>query len=225
MSPDHYRSPRQEFRSARVRSQTVIFGSAIIGLAVLFLLGFLGITGALPVPFGGEFSKKEIFAEVGDTPCPTPGARAASPEGVSLRVLNTTSTPGLAGQVANAFEVLGYTIAATDNAPQYHGVARIEAGPRAVDAAYAIARYFPGEVRIVLSSAEDMTLTILLGNKYDGLVPQDERPAIRDSNSALVPRSGCLPVAEPADGWELPQSAQSGAQSDAQSGEETSEED
>lgn len=206
----YYSSPRTEFRRARARSQTVVFGSAIIGIIVLFLLGFLGVSGALPIPFGGDFSKKEVFAEPGDIPCPTAGARAEGPEGISLRILNTTSTPGLAGSVATSFEELGYTIAATDNASQYHGVARIEAGPRGVDAAYTIARYFSGDVRIVLNSSEDLSLTIVLGNQFTSLVPAEERVTLAESRTPLVPLSGCLQVAEPSDGWELPESGQSG---------------
>lgn len=54
----YYSSPRTEFRRARARSQTVVFGSAIIGVIALFLLGFLGVNGALPIPFGGDFSKR-----------------------------------------------------------------------------------------------------------------------------------------------------------------------
>ena len=206
----YYSSPRTEFRRARARSQTVVFGSAIIGVIALFLLGFLGVNGALPVPFGGGFSKEEVFAEPGDIPCPTAGARAENPAGVSLRILNTTSTPGLAGTVGASLEELGYTIAGTDNAAQYHGVARIEAGPRGVDAAYTIARYFPGDVRIILNSSEDLSLTILLGNQFTTLVPPEERATLLESKGPLVPLSGCLPVAEPADGWEVPESGQSG---------------
>ena len=213
----YYSSPRTEFRRARARSQTVVFGSAIIGVIALFLLGFLGVNGALPVPFGGDFSKREMFAEPGDTPCPTAGARAGSPVGVSLRLLNTTSIPGLAGSVGASFEELGYTIAGTDNAAQYHGVARIEAGPRGVDAAYTIARYFQGDVRIILNSSEDLSLTILLGNQFTSLVPAEERATLLESKGPLVPLSGCLPVAEPTGGWEVPESGQSG-QSGSQSG-------
>ena len=206
----YYSSPRTEFRRARARSQTVVFGSAIIGVIALFLLEFLCVNGALPDPFGGEFSKEEVFAEPGDIPCPTAGARAENPAGVSLRILNTTSTPGLAGSVGASLEELGYTIAGTDNAAQYHGVARIEAGPRGVDAAYTIARYFPGDVRIILNSSEDLSLTILLGNQFTTLVPPEERATLLESKGPLVPLSGCLPVAEPADGWEVPESGQSG---------------
>lgn len=215
----HSRQPREEFRRARTRSQTVIFGSSILGLVVALLVGLLGVSGALPLPFGDDFSKKEVFAEPGDIPCPTPGARATSPDGVSVRVLNTTSTPGLAAGVATSLEELGYTIAGTDNSPQFHGLARIEAGPRGVDDAYALARFFPGEVRVVLTSTEDRTLTLLLGNAYEGLVPAEERTELLDRHGYLIPLQGCLPVAEPADGWALPQSEQSG-QSGAQSDED-----
>ena len=93
-----FRTPREEYRASRIRSQTVVFGSAIIGMIAVFALGFLGVTGVLQVPFGDEFSKTQTFAETGDIPCPTPGARASAPDGVALRVLNTTSTPGQIGR-------------------------------------------------------------------------------------------------------------------------------
>lgn len=205
-----HRSPREEYRRARVRSQTVIFGSAILGMALFFLLGFLGASGALPIPFGGDFSKQEAFAEVGDTPCPTPGARAGSPEGVTLRLLNTTSTPGLAATIGTQFEELGYTIASTGNAPAFHGVGRIEAGPRGVDAAYTVAQYFNGDMRIILTAEEDETLTILLGTNFDGIVPRDEIAILAGTESPLVPLPGCLPLDIPEGGWDAPgQSGQS----------------
>lgn len=216
VAPARYRSPRQEYRAARTRSQTVVFGSAIIGMIAVFALGFLGITGVLQVPFGDEFSKKETFAEAGDIPCPTPGARAVPPSGTGLRILNTTSTPGLAGSVAGAFEELGYTILITDNSAPFHGVASIEAGPNGVNGAYSLARYFNGEVRIVLSEEEDTTLTVLLGSKYDGLVPAEERVELAASHAGLIPLVGCLQLGE------LPPLPQSGQQS-GQSGETQSE--
>lgn len=208
------RQPREEFRRARTRSQTVIFGSAIIGMAVVFLAGFLGITGVLPMPFGDDFSKKDAFAEVGDIPCPTPGARATAPDGVSVLVLNTTSTPGLAGKVATSLEGLGYTISGTDNGLALHGLARIEAGPRGVDDAYSLARFFPGEVRVVLTAAEDRALTLLIGNRFDGLVPAEEQAELLERSGSLIPPQGCLPVEEPASGWAVPQSGQSGQSAD-----------
>lgn len=213
--------PREEFRRARTRSQTVIFGSAIVGLIIVLLVGFLGLVGSLTLPFGGEFSKKEVFAETGEIPCPTAGARASTPEGVSVLVLNTTSTPGLAGKVATDLEGLGYTISGTDNAPALHGLAWIEAGPRGVDNAYSLARFFPGEVRVVLTAAEDDSLTLLIGNRFDGLVSAEERAELLESKSSLIPPEGCLPVAEPAEGW-FPQSGQSGqsGQSSDTSGDE-----
>ncbi len=210
----HHRSAREEFRRARTRSQTVVFGSAIIGLVIVFLLGFLGMSGALPLPFGGEFSKKETFAEPGDTPCPLQGARAEDPAGVSLRVLNTTSRPGLAGAVSEDLEGLGYEVIGVDNAPQYHGFGRIEAGPRGVNAAYSLARFFPGDMRIVLTTEESKTLTVVLGNRFEGLVPKDEREELVETKGPLVPIPGCIQVQEPKGGWAVPtqsgQSQQSG---------------
>ncbi len=217
VNPGNFRTPREEYRAARTRSQTVVFGSAIIAMIAVFALGFLGITGVLHIPFGDEFSKKETFAEVGDVPCPTPGARASSPDGVGLRVLNTTSTSGLAGSVAASLEEVGYTILSTDNSSPFHGIARIEAGPNGVDAAYSLARYFNGEVRIVLSGEEDATLTVLLGSSYDGLVPEEERETLASSRSGLIPLSGCLQLGE------IPPLPQSGQQS-GQSGDTQSEE-
>lgn len=212
-----YHSPREEFRRARTRSQTVVFGSAVLGLVVVFLLGFLGVIGALPVPFGDEFSKGEVYAEVGDVPCPTQGARASAPDGVAVRVLNTTPTAGLASSVAEQLAALGYTIAATDNATAFHGVAKIEAGPNGVDAAYSLARFIEGDVKIKLSSEEDTTLTLSLGTKFEGLVSEEERTSLLEAHSGLVPLAGCVQMGEipplPQSGQQSGQSGQSGEQS------------
>ncbi len=206
-------SPRQQYRRVRTRRKTIIFGSAILGLLAATGIGIMGVAGMLPMPFGEDFSREVTYAEIGDTPCPTPGARPQSPEGVSLRILNTTSTPGLAGKTAKYFESLGYTIAGADNAPPYRGVAKIEAGPRGVDAAYTVARYLGSDVQIILNATEDRTLTVSLGQAFDGTPSKEDTEAILASNFALVPVAGCLPVAEPAGGWELPESGEQSGQS------------
>lgn len=212
------------FRRRRTKRQTLVFGFAILGMVVALALGFLGLTGSILLPIGDEFSKKEVFATPGSTPCPTAGARPVDPEGARVRVFNTSSRPGLATAVGESLEALGYELAGADNAPSYRGNVKIEAGPRGVDDAYTVARYFGSDTRIVLTDAEDRTLTIILGLNFEGMPPQGEMDEIFASHAALVPLSGCEKVEEPVGGWELQsgQSGQSGEEPD--SGEDATEE-
>lgn len=198
-----------------------MFGVAILGLIVAAVVALLSLAGSVLLPFQAEFNKKEHVAQPGDIPCPTPGARPTDPDGVRLLILNTTSTTGLAGSVGNSFEELGYTIAGLENAPPYRGYVKIEAGPRGVDDAYTIARYFGGDTRIVMSSAEDRTLNITLGLNFESLPPAAEIEEILASRTPLVPLLGCLPVAEPLGGWDVQsgQSGQSGQSADTDEGE------
>lgn len=203
-------SPRRQYRRVRNRRKTIVFGSAILGLLGALAIGALGLTGFLALPFGDEFARTVKYAELGDTPCPTEGARPQSTAGVKLQILNTTSTPGLAGDVAAYFTELGYQIASTDNAPLYRGGALIEAGPRGVDAAYTVARYLGDDVRIRLNQTEDKTVTVMLGEQFSGVPTTEETEQIQATTFALVPQSGCLQVKEPAAGWAVPEQYQSG---------------
>lgn len=217
---------RDAFRKRRSKRQTLVFGFAILGMVVALLLGFLGLTGSILLPFGSDFTKKVHLAEPGDTPCPRPGARPVDAEGARVRVFNTTSRTGLAGTVGTSLEELGYELAGTDNSAPYRGFVKIEAGPRGVDDAYTVARYFGNDTRIVLTDAEDRTLTITLGVSFESLPPMAELEEIAASRTALVPKTGCVPLGEPLGGWELQsgQSGQSGALPDGDS-EENPEED
>ena len=209
---------RDAFRRRRSKRQTAVFGVAILGMVVALALGFLGLTGSILLPIGDEFSKKEVFAAPGSPPCPTAGARPVDPEGARVRVFNTSSRPGLATAVGESLEALGYELAGADNAPSYRGNVKIEAGPRGVDDAYTVARYFGSDTRIVLTDAEDRTLTITLGLNFEGMPPQGEIDEIFASHTALLPLEGCEKVQEPVGGWEL-QSDQSGQS--GQSGEDS----
>ncbi len=197
-------SPRQQYRRARTRRKTIIYGSAILGLAAALLFGALGLAGSLLTGVDSEFNRPVVYAKPGGVPCPTAGARPTAPDGVWLNVYNTTATPGLAGEVAAYFEEVGYNIGQTDNAPIYRGVALIETGPRAVDDAYTLARFFGPETKIRLTGAEDKTLTVLLGDGFRSMPDEEETEQILQQGFALVPRKGCLPVAEPEGGWAVP---------------------
>lgn len=196
-----------------------MFGIALLGMVVAVLLGALGLTGSMLLPIGDQFSKKIHYAEPGDIPCPTAGARPVKGDGAKLIVLNTTPRAGLASSVGETLEAFGYELVGTDNAPPYRGNVRIEAGPDGVDDAYTLGRYFGSDIRIVLSNMEGRTLTITLGVNFEGLPPKGELDEIAASNTALIPLQNCLPVAVP----EVPQSEQSGQSGQSGDAEETDE--
>ena len=223
-------SPREQYRRTRTRRKTIIYGASILALVAALLVGLLGLAGSLLTSFDSDFNRRVSYAELGDTPCPTPDARPQGPEGVRLLVYNTTATPGVAASVASYFEELGYEIAGTDNAPLYRGNVLIETGPRGVDDAYTLARFLGADVRIRLNSFEDKTLTVFLGERFAGVPDEEETEEIVNRSFALIPLTGCLPVEEPEGGWAVPkelleaQSGQSGEQS-ADQLEETAETD
>lgn len=197
-------SPRDQYRRARTRRKTIIFGSTMIALTVAFALGYLGLQGSFAFPIEGGFNKKISYAEIGDIPCPTEGARPVTQNDVRLQVFNTTSEPGLASKVGDFLHAQGYYIALTDNANLFRGGIQIETGPRGVDAAYTVARFLGNDARIRLVAVEDKTLNILIGERFVGLPSAEETEQISSDHSPLVPKSDCKPVSEPVGGWDVP---------------------
>ncbi|WRS30680.1 LytR C-terminal domain-containing protein [Actinomycetaceae bacterium MB13-C1-2] len=198
-------SPRQQYRRARTRRKTIIFGSSILGLGAAFVLGYLALQGSFAFPVEPDFHRTVEYAEPGNTPCPSDGARPVATDDVQVLVYNTTQQTGLAGTVATYLHNLGYYVGATGNSDLYRGSVQIETGPRGVDAAYTIARFFGPDTRIKLNASEDKTLTILIGERFGGIPTAEETEAIINNSFALVPADGCLPVAEPTGGWDVPE--------------------
>ncbi len=188
-------TPRERYREVMSRRQMKVFGTLIAVMSIALVLALLGMAGILPTPFGAECSKKVVYAKVGDTPCPTENARPISPAGIKVQVLNASSTSGLAGTVGNFLTEQGYEVILVDNSPEaFRGNIQVESDAATVDSAYSLARYFDMPQRIKLAQLPTGTITVILGEAFDGLPSEETVESLNSSNGLLVPLRECAPV-------------------------------
>lgn len=207
-------TPRQRFLKARQRRQALTFAMTGAILAVVAIVSALVLAGIVPVPIGNEFSRAVKYAAPGDVPCPTSTA-LVDPAGIRVQILNATSRPGLASDATTMLSTAGYTPLEPGNTvSEYPGKVEIDVGPNAVDAAYTVARFFPGS-KVVLTESTDATVTVLLGNFYDGPLSADDVQRIIDSRDPIRAPKNCVAVNTDDEG-DAEQSAQSGEQSGAE---------
>ncbi len=187
-------TPRERFLRERQQRQNTTFsiiGVAMIAAAVLAALVF---TGLLPIPFGNGFSEKIKYAEVGDVPCPIQSAKPVPPSQVSVTVINTTQHAGLASKASDMLATAGFQMQEPGNAEvEYTGKVRITAGASAVDAAYSVARFFPG-ARVRLSDATDSSVKVELGTFYDGAMSAEDVQRVLKSSDSVEQPPKCLPM-------------------------------
>lgn len=188
-------TPRDRYRVSMMNRQMNVYGITIAGMVIALLVALLALTGILPTPLTKEFSKSVEYAKFGDTPCPAEEAVIVKPEGTQLQVLNSSSTPGLARQVADALEANGYEIALVSNSNEpFRGNVQLDVGPGSVDHGYSLASFFEQPVRIKLEDLPPNTITIVLGEGFHGIASVEEIQAILDGHTPLKGLSGCVPV-------------------------------
>lgn len=205
MWPRSKLTPRERYLQNRQRRQNTVFSVIISIMAVLVIVAFLLGVGLLPFPFGNDFSHAVKYADAGDIPCPAASATPVPAKRTHVQVLNATSQAGLATAVAQMFKKVGYSVGAVGNYDaQFWGSVQIEAGPKAVDAAYTVARYFT-DPRIRLTDSTDATVTVVLGEGFGQVPTSEQARAIEKDTKPLTGLSSCLAV-DP----QLAQSVQSG---------------
>lgn len=210
---------RQRYLENRQRKQNLTFSVTASVMSVLVIVSLLVILGVVVLPFGQTFSASVKVARAGDIPCPTAGATPADPASVTVQVLNATSQGGLAGTVTQMLKKQGFTMLEPANASSEVPTAvEIDAGPRAVDDAYTVARFFP-DARITLTNSTDSTVTVIVGTFYAGVLGDDEAAKVAKDTGKLTGQAKCLPI-DPLLLQEQSgaQSGQSGAESGSQSG-------
>lgn len=194
MWPRSKLTPRERYLQNRQRRQNTVFSVSISIIAVLVIVAFLLGVGLLPFPIGNDFSHKEHYAETGDIPCPAASATPVPAKSTHIQVLNASSQAGLATSVAQMFKKVGYSVGAVGNYnAQFWGSVQIEAGPKAVDAAYTVARYFT-DPRIRLTSSTDSTVTVVLGEGFGQVPTSEQARVIAKSTAPLEGLSSCLAV-------------------------------
>jgi hypothetical protein len=151
-------------------------------LIIYFILAFL---------FAGNttnFSSQSAYPP----PCIDHDVLPATPNEVSMRVLNGTSKAGLANAVADALSLRGFSIIETDNADMVVGDTQIRFGANATASAYTVAGNF-NEPTIILDDRTDGLIDIVIGRTFDDLVEQDLVSTFDRSKPITTPKH-CKPV-------------------------------
>ena len=169
---------------------------AVIGVVMLAaaVVASLVFTGIIPVPFGNDFSVKIKYAETGDIPCPTANTKPVAPSQVTVTVINTTPHQGLASKATDMLSTAGFQTEEPANSDtEYTGKVRITARADSVDAAYSVARFFPGS-HVRLSDAEDATVKVELGTFYDDTMSAEDVQRVLKSNDSIEQPAKCRPM-------------------------------
>lgn len=185
---------RQTRRRRRQVRQTIIFSTLIGALVLAGSAAGAVYLGAIESPFDVEFTRKEEpTAQPVVPPCPAPGAMPVTYSDINIRVLNSTSTPGLAAQASEDFKSRGFVVEEIGNASTpIIGTVELRFGPAAVNAAYTLAAQINGAALRIDERAENL-VDVLLGTNYAGLI--DPSDVLLDPDVPLTPRAGCEPVA------------------------------
>lgn len=192
---------RIERRRREHERQAVVFGLLVALLAVTGLGALALYTGAIDSPFDQPIHTPgtEEAAEVGPVPClpavegQPDGALPVSYSDVELRVINASTTTGLARAHADVLRDRGFTIALTGDLDHLLPRTELRFGPAGIVAAYTLAGHFP-EVRMVLDDREDAVVDLLVGEEYERPLPEEEVPLLADQPLQNAP--GCVPAEE-----------------------------
>lgn len=192
---------RIERRRRKHERQAVVFGLLIALLAITGLGAVALYTGAIESPFDqpihtpgaatdGEAPTPPCLPAVEDQPdgpLPVPYAE------VEVRVINASTTSGLAGAYSEVLEDRGFTVDFTGNLARAITTSELRFGVDGIVHAYTLAAHFP-EIRMVLDDREDAVVDVLLGEEYERPVPVDDVPLRADQPLQNWP--GCRPAAE-----------------------------
>jgi hypothetical protein len=191
---------RIERRRRKHERQAVVFGLLIALLAVTGLVAVALYTGAIESPFDQPIHTPGA----GDDEAPTPPCLPAvegQPDGplpvpyaeVQVRVINASTTSGLAGAYSEVLVDRGFTVAVTGNLARAITKSELRFGVNGIVHAYTLAAHLP-EVRMVLDDRQDAVVDVLLGEEYERPVPAEEVPLRADQPLQNAP--DCRPAAE-----------------------------
>lgn len=188
---DRYQQRRLRIEQrGKVRKRQAISFTVIVLLVIgIGVLGAAIHQGVVPWPFGSGESTAQA--------CPTtPTDTPAQPADVSVKVLNATSTSGLARRVATELKARGYVVVETGNAADdkrnFADPAQIQYGKDGLAAAKSLQVQIAGAV-LVDDKRADSTVDLLIGTAYTALVPADQAAAKLKVTPVASP-SGCTPA-------------------------------
>lgn len=126
-----------------------------------------------------------------DAPWPPPGTPGldgeplvTQPEDIRVRVLNGTTTQGLAGQVADQLRALGFTVTEVANAPRNDYATTVVRRPAAYDESGRTLATVAGASKTVIDKNAQSTLTLIIGADFTAVTPVTI-PEVRATPAAL----------------------------------------
>jgi hypothetical protein len=167
-------------------------------LRALIIVGVLVVCAAVFVTVAIVRDKQDdaqvaIDCQAGDVP-----ANLRMPDDMStvkLNVYNSTTSPGLAGQVANDFRSRQFTVVKEETAPPppLNAVAEIRFGPKTVGAAWVVSAFFLNNgVKKFDIGREDDTIDVVIGSKFLELATfTEQRQALGQIGEPTLPPGTC----------------------------------
>jgi len=112
------------------------------------------------------------------TDCPAGPYLYQAPDTVTVNVYNSTPTPGLATEVAEALKSRGFNVDQTGNSTVNRAgmTAIILSGPGGEAAAFTVQQQIPS-THYIQDDRKDSSVDVVLGSTYEGLVPVEKAQA------------------------------------------------
>lgn len=189
-------SAREEYSRRLAQRQTVIFGSIVGVLAVLFLAALLFWSGLIPFPYQREFSK-----------APDPNAliipclsESGSEDPVDLStvqadVYNSTTQAGLAATVGENLSTLGVQVGYVGNwgsSVPFKEAARIQTGKEGIAAAYSLQPYIKDSVVQYKADMVGAKIAVVVGESFSGLLSVDD--VAQKTGGKIKNADNCVPA-------------------------------
>jgi hypothetical protein len=183
-----YRIRQKQMRTKHRKHLTfLIMGSALV--AVISLMYFIIGEIIFPAQTQGVSSKISPQNDY-PLPCLEASADLVDPGEIHIRVLNGTTKGGFARAISDALALRDYSVLPPNNAPEYVQDTYIYFGVNTIAHAYQLAREFYDPV-LVLDDREDYLVDVVIGSKFDNLVPAESVAAV-GSGIQIVSPVGCV---------------------------------
>lgn len=188
-------SRRQAVRRHRRERQVLVFGVLLIVLAAVVFISMGIYKGTIQGPFRASFvTPSADFTSSITLVCPPSGSYPLEPDQVAVRVLNGTTTQGLAGTTLEDLEGRGFVgLGATNWSRDYDGTARVIFGETGIQKAYTVALQFT-DAELVLDTRTNATVDVVLGKQFTQIVPVLD-PQL-DPDTPLTANAPCLPASQ-----------------------------
>lgn len=132
----------------------------------------LNIPTPTPVPAGEEIPEIQPDTEVSPSPAPSSSA-VPTPvlrSDISISILNSTKTSGLANELKAKFSQAGFSVTKTGNQASLEPLTLIKVGPEVSEQMFneirtLVTEKYPGAVRRTLEASVDLDIEIVIGTQ------------------------------------------------------------